>query len=195
MTHDINNSGASNMRKSFSGAVSLTLLGLFISSPVFAQTKTAKACKEEWQANKADNQAKGITEKAFVTQCRAGTAAATPAAAPTTAAPPAKQDTSTKPATAPVVAAPAAKQPPAAKPTTASTSAPTPTATASDQFASEAQAKGHCPSDTVVWANLKSKIYHFAKSKPYGTTSNGTYMCEKESMASGFRAAKNEKHP
>jgi hypothetical protein len=44
--------------------------------------KTVKACQEEWRANKADNQAKGITEKAYVTQCRAGTAAAQPAPAP-----------------------------------------------------------------------------------------------------------------
>ena len=43
------------------------LLGLFVSSPVFAQTKTAKVCKEGWKANKADNQAKGVTEKAYVT--------------------------------------------------------------------------------------------------------------------------------
>ena len=28
--------------------------------------KTAKACREEWQANKAANQANGITEKAYV---------------------------------------------------------------------------------------------------------------------------------
>ena len=56
-----------------------------------ATEKTAKACRDEWRANKADNQAKGITEKAYVTQCRAGTAAAQPAPAPapkTTAAPP-----------------------------------------------------------------------------------------------------------
>ena len=191
MTHDIINSGASNMRKSFFAAVSLALLGLFISSPVFAQTKTAKVCKEEWQANKADNQAKGITEKAFVTQCRAGTAAATPAAAPTTAAPPAKQETSTKPATMPTVAAPAAKQPPAAKPTPASTSAPA----GNTEYSTEAQAKGHCPGDTIVWANLKSKVYHFTGNRVYGNTKNGAYMCEKESMAGGFRAAKNEKHP
>ena len=34
--------------------------------------KTAKACRDEWRANKDANQAKGVTEKAYVTQCRAG---------------------------------------------------------------------------------------------------------------------------
>jgi hypothetical protein len=178
------------MRKSLSAALSLALLGLFVSSPVFAQTKTAKACRDEWKANKADNQAKGITEKAYVTQCRADAAPATPPAAATTTAPTVKPDTSTKPATMPTVAAPAAK-PPTAKPAPVAVPAPS----ASDQFASEALAKGHCPSDTIVWANLKSKIYHFTGNKTYGTTKNGAYMCEKESMAGGFRAAKNEKHP
>ena len=186
-------SGVSNMRKTFSAAVSLALLGLLISSPVLAQTKTAKACKEEWKANKADNQAKGITEKTYVTQCRTGAAAAQPSTPPATAttAPPPKQDTSTKPATAPVVAAPAAKQQLAPRATPSSTSAPA----GNTEFSTEAQAKGHCPGDTVVWANLKSKIYHFTGNKIYGATKNGAYMCEKESMVGGFRAAKNEKHP
>lgn len=181
------------MKISFFATVSAVLLTLFVASPVFAQQKTAKACRDEWKANKADNQAKGITEKAYVTECRAGTNAAPPTtpAATTTTAPPAKQETSTKPATMPTVAAPAAKQPPATKPT--ATAAPAPTG--ANQFTTEAQAKGHCPSDTVVWANLKSKIYHFAAAKSYGTTKSGAYMCEKESMGEGFRAAKNEKHP
>jgi hypothetical protein len=57
-------------------------------------------------------------------------------------------------------------------------------------------AKAHCPTDTVVWANLKSKIYHFKGTKSYGTTKTGAYMCEKEALAGGaFRAAKNEDHP
>ena len=57
------------------------------------------------------------------------------------------------------------------------------------------RAKARCPTDTVVWANLKSKIYHFSGHKDYGTTKEGTYMCEKDATAAGDRAAKNEKHP
>jgi hypothetical protein len=179
------------MKISCIAAVTAALLASFISTATFAQEKTAKACRDEWKANKADNQAKGITEKAYVAQCRTDAKAATPTAAPTTTAPPSKQDTSTKPATTmPTVATPATKpQPP--KPTTTAATSPA----GANQFSAEAQAKARCPSDTVVWVNLKSKIYHFAATKSYGTTKNGAYMCEKDSMGDGFRAAKNEKHP
>jgi len=67
--------------------------------------------------------------------------------------------------------------------------------TGSDQFAEESQAKAHCPSDTVVWVNLSSKIYHFHGTKDYGNTKRGAYVCEKDASSQGFRAAKNEKHP
>jgi hypothetical protein len=58
------------------------------------------------------------------------------------------------------------------------------------QYTSEADAKASCPSDTVVWANLTSKVYHASGSKVYGKTKKGAYMCEKESVAAGFRAPK-----
>ena len=60
-------------------------IAAFSAAPTFAQQKTVKACTEEWQKNKADNQAKGITEKAYVEKCRA--ASAKPAATTTTTAP------------------------------------------------------------------------------------------------------------
>jgi hypothetical protein len=80
------------MRMWFS-VVCAALLGLVaLPSSVFAQQKTVKACQDEWRANKADNQAKGITERAYVAQCRAGgqpasAPAATPAPIPSAAAP------------------------------------------------------------------------------------------------------------
>ena len=64
------------------------VMGLMtLSSHAMAQQKTVKACQEEWKANKAANKANGITEKAYVAECRGGAAAAQPTAAP--AAPPA----------------------------------------------------------------------------------------------------------
>jgi type IV secretory pathway protease TraF len=73
--------------------------------------------------------------------------------------------------------------------------APTSSSSAEGRFSTDTAAKAHCPTDTVVWVNLPSKIYHFAGTRDYGRTKSGTYMCEKETAAAGFRAAKNEKHP
>jgi hypothetical protein len=60
---------------------------------------------------------------------------------------------------------------------------------------SEEQAKARCPTDTVVWVNLTSKIYHFSGTRFYGNTKNGEYMCERDTAAAGMRPAKNEAHP
>lgn len=149
--------------------------------------KTVKACEDEWRADKAANQAKGITEKAYVEKCRAGTsneAKTAPAAVEKkeTAAPmaPKAPDKPAAPMAAPkaTAAAPASGNP-----------------TGANQYAAEAQAKAHCPRDTVVWSNLDSKIYHFAGHSDYGHTKIGAYMCEKDAMSQGMRAAKNEKRP
>ena len=66
-------------------------------APALAQKKTVKACQEEWQANKAANQANKITEKAYVAKCQAESAAAKPAVAPPAATP---ATTAAKPAAA-----------------------------------------------------------------------------------------------
>lgn len=154
-----------------------------------ATQKSAKDCTAEWRADKAGMQARGMTEKAYVDQCRSGTepAAAAPVAPkPSVAAPPpaaAPAPTAQRPA--PLNPTPVARQPTTSSGSTAQ----------SGEFADEAQAKAHCPGDTVVWANLSSKIYHFAGGKSYGETKRGAYMCEKEAMIAQFRASKNEKHP
>jgi hypothetical protein len=229
--------------KLFSVAICAGLFALAaFPAPLLAQQKTLRACQEEWRANKTDNQAKGITEKAYVTQCRAGAGSAQPTSTPAPATAPAPLKTAkacrdewqankaayqaakitekayidkcrtgeavalpTTPAPAPRPAAPAAAAPaptqaaPVPPPTSAPPVKPSQTAatppTSADQFQTEAQAKSHCPADLVVWANLTSKIYHFAGHKSYGTTKSGAYMCEKEATTQGFRASKTEKRP
>jgi hypothetical protein len=158
-----------------------------ISTPSFAQQKTVRACQEEWRANRSANQAAGITERAFVEKCRAGSTTAQPAPAP---AP--NQSRPAARTTVPPAGAPARTAAPASRtaPTTGAG-----TSVGAGQYAVEAQAKARCPNDTVVWVNPQSKIYHYAGYKPYGTTKSGAYMCERDSTAAGFRAAKNEKHP
>jgi hypothetical protein len=243
------------MRVWFTMIIGTALLGLSaLPAPVLAQQKTVRACQEEWRANKAENQAKGITEKAYVAQCRAGGSAAQPVpAAPAartapipSAAAPAPQKTvrvcrdewranregyqaakvtekayvekcragetialpapTASPSSAPNAAAPSSRPttppssaPSATAPSPAPTSPSAPPATATPtgagEFQSEAQAKAHCPGDTVVWANLSSKIYHFAGYRSYGNTKRGAYMCEREATMQGFRASKTEKRP
>jgi hypothetical protein len=163
--------------------------------------KTAKECIAEWRADKAGMQARGTTQKAYVEQCRNGGAtptavapAPTPTAAPTPAQP-APTQTEVAPAPAPRRAAPTTTTA-APAPAPAQPSAPRSTATLeAGQFADDASAKASCPTDTVVWVNLPSKIYHFAGTKSYGTTKRGAYMCEKLAIAGENRASKTETHP
>jgi hypothetical protein len=170
------------MKKLLVPVLSLAVVGILaLSFP--ANAKTATECEKEWQANKADNQAKKITEKAYVEKCRADSAAAEKKAKPAAkkeekAAAPKKEEK----AAAPMAPAPAPKSASAAP-------------TGANQYAMETLAKAHCPRDTVVWANLDSKIYHFSGHKDYGHTKIGAYMCEKDATGQGIRAAKNEKHP
>ena len=149
--------------------------------------KSAKDCLAEWRADKVGMQARGMTEKAYVDQCRGGSE-------PTIAAP----VVAPKPPVGTIAPAPSAAAPTSQKPIppTAARQPSAPVAGGpSGQFADEAQAKAHCPGDTVVWANLSSKIYHFAGGKSYGETKRGAYMCEKEATTAEYRASKNEKHP
>jgi len=155
--------------------------------------KTAKACAEEWRADKANNQAKGITEKSYVTACRNGTTPTPTAAAPTAA--PAPAPTAAAPAPAAPTVARTAPSPAAPAPRTQAPAPSAGTPTRAGEYATEAEAKSHCPLDTVVWANLNSKIYHFSGTRNYGNTKSGAYMCERETAAAGVRAAKNETHP
>jgi hypothetical protein len=87
-----------------------------------------------------------------------------------------------------------AQRPATTAPSTPPAAAPAAPAT-EGRFSTEAAAKAHCPTDTVVWVNTNSKVYHFAGTRDYGHTKAGTYMCEKDTAGAGFLAAKNEKHP
>ena len=64
-----------------------------------------------------------------------------------------------------------------------------------NQYSTETMAWAHCPTDTVVWLNTRSGIYHFRATANYGSTKAGAYMCEQDARAQGMRAAKNEKRP
>jgi hypothetical protein len=64
-------------------------------------------------------------------------------------------------------------------------------ANAPSLFNTEQQAQQHCPSDTVVWLNLPSGIYHFKGQRWYGRTKSGAFVCRKEADQVGDRATRN----
>jgi len=66
-----------------------------------AGQKTAKSCQEEWRTNKAANQANGVTEKAYLEQCRGGEAQPTASTARTVAPSPMPMATTGIPPLAP----------------------------------------------------------------------------------------------
>jgi hypothetical protein len=58
-------------------------------------------------------------------------------------------------------------------------------------FATEKAAQQHCPSDTVVWLNLPSGIYHLKGQRWYGQTKSGAYVCRVEADKAGDRLDRN----
>ena len=61
-----------------------------------------------------------------------------------------------------------------------------------EKFTNEAQAQQHCPSDTVVWLNVPTMIWHYKSERWYARTKNFTFVCEREAAAaSGGRGTRN----
>jgi hypothetical protein len=56
--------------------------------------------------------------------------------------------------------------------------------TPSQQEISDAKSKG------LVWVNTKTKVYHSAEDRYYGTTKSGKFMTEADAQKAGYRAAK-----
>jgi hypothetical protein len=158
------------------------------SAPASATTSTAgagqsvmKLCAGQWKDAKAAGTTGGQTWPQFLAQCRArqGSAAApsggfASAPAPAPASAPAQSGSlfpwwQSAPASAP--GAPA-----------------TPRA---GEYETELAARARCPSDTIVWANTPTRIYHYSGTRYYGHTRNGAYMCEADARTAGYRASRN----
>ena len=152
--------------------VAAAVIAVLLPASSYAQHKTAKACESEWKANKAAIQGSGKTKKAFMVECRSGTGEQ--AAAGTTGN--AAQNETSRPKRTARAETGAARSPKAA-----------------GEYATESEAKAHCPGQTVVWANTRSNIYHFSGTRAYGNTKQGAYVCENQAAALGLRSAKNEK--
>ncbi|HEX7388921.1 MAG TPA: hypothetical protein VF286_02340 [Acidiphilium sp.] len=58
-------------------------------------------------------------------------------------------------------------------------------------YKTEAEAKSACGADGVVWHATGSKAFHGPKSKYFGKTKHGAYVCEKAALADHLHEAKN----
>jgi hypothetical protein len=159
-----------------------------VGAPSGAQS-VMRLCASQWKDAKAAGTTGGLSWPQFLSQCRArqGSAAAPApggfapaAAAPAPGPAPASQSGSLFPwwqqsapssTPAPNVGAPSALQ--------------------AGQYTTELAARARCPSDTVVWVNTPTRIYHYSGTRYYGHTLKGGYMCEADARAGGYRAARN----
>jgi hypothetical protein len=54
-------------------------------------------------------------------------------------------------------------------------------------FRTEMRAHQHCPDDSIVWADLRKRIYYVKGQQLYAQGSTGTFVCRKEAGRSGYR--------
>ncbi len=156
-----------------------------VGAPAAGQS-VMRLCASQWKEAKAAGTTAGQTWPRFLSQCRArqtstasssGGFAPSPASAPAPA--PASQSGSLFPwwqqsapsAPASNVGAPAALQ--------------------AGQYTTELAARARCPSDTVVWVNTPTRVYHYSGTRYYGHTLKGAFMCEADARAAGYRASRN----
>ena len=54
-------------------------------------------------------------------------------------------------------------------------------------FRSESQAQRHCPADVIVWLDLRKGIYYSKRQRWYGRGFTGSFVCQEEARAGGYR--------
>jgi hypothetical protein len=158
-----------------------------VSSTAANAESVMKTCATQWKQAEAAGTTGGQTWPQFLSQCRTReSASAAPssgafAPAPAPAPAPATQSGSLFPWWQPSA--------PASAP---ASNAGAPSAPRPGEYTTELQARASCPSDTVVWVNTPSRVYHYAGTHYYGHTKRGAYMCEADARAAGNRAARKE---
>jgi hypothetical protein len=143
-------------------------------------------CAGQWKQAQAAGTTGGETWPQFLAQCRTReSSAAAPssgfAPAPAPAPAPATQSGSLFPWWQQSAPAPAP-----------ASNASAPSAPRAGEYTTELAARASCPSDTVVWVNTPSRVYHYAGTHYYGHTKRGAFMCEANARAAGNRAARKE---
>jgi hypothetical protein len=64
-------------------------------------------------------------------------------------------------------------------------------AAAQSTYATQAEAQRHCPTDTIVWLNIPTRIYHMQGERWYGRTKSGAYVCKQDADHAGDRKTQN----
>jgi hypothetical protein len=155
-----------------------------VGAPAAGQS-VMRLCASQWKDAKAAGTTAGQTWPQFLSQCRA-------------------RQTTTASSSGGFVPAPAPAPAPASQSgslfpwwqQSAPSSAPAsnvgaPPALQAGQNTTELAARARCPTDTVVWVNMPTRIYHYSGTRYYGHTLKGGYMCEADARSAGYRAARN----
>ena len=146
-----------------------------------AHQSVMRLCASRWKDAKAAGTTGGQTWPQFLAQCRAsqGSVGAAPSGGGFASAP---------------AQAPAPSQSgslfPWQRPAAPASNVGAPSAARAGEYATELQARAQCPSETVVWTNTSSGIYHYPGTRYYGHTRQGAYMCEPQARAAGYRASR-----
>jgi hypothetical protein len=145
-----------------------------------------KACASQWKDAKAAGATGGQTWPQFLSQCRTrqgSTASSSGGFAPAPASAPAPAPASQSGSLFPWWQSSNSASAPASNPGA-------PSALQAGQYTTELAARARCPSDTVVWVNTPSRIYHYSGTRYYGQTRRGAYMCEADARTAGYRATR-----
>ena len=146
-----------------------------------AHQSVMRLCASRWKDAKAAGTTGGQTWPQFLAQCRAsqGSVGAAPSGGGFASAP---------------AQAPAPSQSgslfPWQRPSAPASNVGAPSAARAGEYATELQARAQCPSETVVWTNTSSGVYHYSGTRYYGHTRQGAYMCEPQARAAGYRASR-----
>jgi hypothetical protein len=54
-------------------------------------------------------------------------------------------------------------------------------------FRYESQAQRHCPGDTIVWLDFKTRRYYQKGQRRYAWGFTGSFVCRNEARDSGYR--------
>jgi hypothetical protein len=149
-------------------------------STVGAGQSVMRLCASQWKDAKAAGTTGGQSWPQFLAQCRTRQGSpATPSGGFATA-----------PAPAPAPASQSGSLFPWWQQSAPASAPGAPTAPRVGEYTTELAARARCPSDTVVWANTPSRIYHYSGTRYYGQTRRGAYMCEADARAAGYRATR-----